>query len=149
MEWHFRSADAVEALSERSAFTKFLLARCTTESDCQAAEIVYGELVANVVRHAPGPIEIMLRSNSRGAVKLEVCDTATHFTIARPVEPPLLSESGRGLHIIWQLCGNLSRTKTSNGGKISVLLPVVPLKRLALDDGPQELRELGSSGGVK
>ena len=136
MEWHFRSADAADALSERRAFAEFLRTRCTPESDWQAAEIVFGELVANVVRHAPGPIEIMLRSNTRGAVKLEVCDTAIHFTIARPVEPPLYSEGGRGLHIIWQLCSNLSRTKTPNGGKVSVVLPVVPLTDLKPDGGP-------------
>ncbi len=135
MEWHFRSADAAEALPERRAFVTFLRSRCTPESDFQAAEIVYGELVANVVRHAPGPIEIMIRNRPRGAVTIEVCDSATHFTIARPVEPPLYAESGRGLNIIWHLCGNLSRTKTANGGKVSVVLPIAPLIALEPEDG--------------
>ncbi len=149
MEWHFRAADAAEALPERREFIKFLRTRCTPESDFQAAEIVFGELVANVVRHAPGPIEIMLRSNERGTVTVEVCDNAMHFTIARPVEPPLYAESGRGLHIIWHLCGNLSRTKTLNGGKSSVVLPVKELNGRELDDGPQELHQLRSLGRIE
>jgi len=136
MEWHFRSDDANDALSKRRPFAEFLRARCTPESDWQAAEIVYGELVANVVKHAPGPIEIMLRSDSRGTVTIEVFDTATRFRIARAVEPPLYSESGRGLHITWQLCGNLSRTKTPNGGKVSVVLPVILLPSPDADRGP-------------
>lgn len=148
MEWYFRSAHAPDALSERRTFVKFLRARCTPDSDFQAAEIVYGELVANVLRHAPGPIEIMLRTNARGAVTIEVCDTAMHFKVARPVEPPLDSETGRGLHIIMQLCGNLSRMKTANGGKMKVVLPVVPLMR-ASDDRSKELRELGRSGAIE
>jgi len=133
MEWHFRSADPAKALAERRAFAEFLRTRCTPESDWQAAEIVYGELVANVVRHAPGPIEIMLRTDARGAVRIEVCDTATHFTMATPVEPPLYAETGRGLHIIWCLCGNLSRTKTLTGGKVIVVLPIVPLAPDSVD----------------
>ncbi|HEY1728065.1 MAG TPA: ATP-binding protein [Candidatus Baltobacteraceae bacterium] len=144
MEWYFRAADAAKAVSERRAFTKFLRARCTPGSDCQAAEIVFGELVANVVRHAPGPIEIMLRSTPRGAVTLEVCDTAAHFKVTRPTQPPLNAESGRGLYVIWHLCGNLSRTKTPTGGKMSVVLPVVRLQTRNLDDGSQKLRELRS-----
>jgi anti-sigma regulatory factor (Ser/Thr protein kinase) len=149
LEWYFRSTNATEALSERRAFVKFLRTRCTPESDFQATEIVYGELVANVVRHAPGPIEIMLRSNARDAVTIEVCDTAVDFRIARPVQPPLDSETGRGLHIIWHICGNLLRTKTANGGKTSVVLPVVLLKKHTSDDGSQELRELWRLGGIE
>ena len=148
MEWHFRSADAVDALPERKAFVKFLRAECAPESDFQAAEIVYGELVANVVKHAPGPVEIMLRSNARGTVTLEVCDSASDFKIARPVEPPLDSENGRGLYIIWQLCGNLSRKQTAQGGKVSVVLPAVPLPSHELH-GRQELSELGRPGGIE
>jgi anti-sigma regulatory factor (Ser/Thr protein kinase) len=149
MEWYFRSANAADALSERRAFVKFLRTRCTPDSDFQAAEIVYGELVANVARHAPGPIEIMLRSNERNAVTIEVCDSAIDFTIARPVQPPLDSETGRGLHIIWHLCGNVLRTNTSNGGKTSVVLPVEILKTHASDDGSKELRELWRLGGIE
>jgi anti-sigma regulatory factor (Ser/Thr protein kinase) len=148
MEWYFRSADAAEALPERRAFAEFLRARCTPASDCQAAEIVYGEIVANVVRHAPGPIEIMLRSSTRG-VLLEVFDTAPDFSVARPLEPPWHSESGRGLHIIWQLCDNLARTITPSGGKISVVLPVSLSKTLGLVDGSKKLLEFGSLGRVE
>ncbi|HTX02366.1 MAG TPA: ATP-binding protein [Candidatus Acidoferrales bacterium] len=148
MEWHFRSADAAEALSQRRAFVTFLRARCRPESDFQAAEIVYGELVANVIRHAPGAIEIRLRSSPHGEITIEVYDSAGHFRIARPVEPPWHSENGRGLYIIWFLCGNVSRSKAPSGGKTSVVLPIVPIVR-ALDDGAQELRELGRSGTVE
>jgi anti-sigma regulatory factor (Ser/Thr protein kinase) len=147
MEWYFRSADAADALSERESFSEFLRTRCTPESDCQAAEIVYGELIANVVRHAPGSIEIMLRTSLRGMM-LEVFDTAEDFSVARPLEPPWHAEKGRGLHIIWQLCGNLARTKTPNGGKVSVLLPVALPKAPGLH-GSKKLLEFWRLGGVE
>src|SRR5580692_7960809 len=56
MEWQFQADDARLALSVRREFLAFLRESCTTTSDCEAALLVFGELIANVILHAPGPI---------------------------------------------------------------------------------------------
>lgn len=128
MEWHFQSADATDALRKRGAFTEYLRSQCTPESDYDAAEVVFGELVTNVMRHAPGPIEIVLRASRDGAVMLEVFDSGAGFAIASPPAPSLDLESGRGLYIVWKLCCRVLSTKTRSGTKVSAILPVLRMR---------------------
>jgi anti-sigma regulatory factor (Ser/Thr protein kinase) len=124
MEWEFRATDATAALAARRAFDGFLRASCKkAESDYESAVIAFSELVANVVQHAPGPIYITLRSDARGHVTLEVFDTGREFTLA-PALPPVSSESGRGLYLVSRLCSRVSATRTHEGNRISVVLPV-------------------------
>lgn len=108
MEWMFQAADARLAQRARRAFFDFLQATCTLESDCRSAETVFGELVANVVRHAPGPIEIAVRSDADGRVTLDVCDSGSGFTLVSPSPASPYSERGRGLHIVAQLCARVT-----------------------------------------
>ena len=123
MEWQFHAADAALAMSSRQAFTKFLRAFCTTESDCEGAEIVYGELVGNVVRHAPGSIDIAVHSDAEGSVSMDVSDTGPAFTLA-PSLPAALSQCGRGLFVVSQLCRDLTAARTDCGNRVHVVLPV-------------------------
>jgi anti-sigma regulatory factor (Ser/Thr protein kinase) len=103
----------------------FLRKGCTGQSDFGGAEIIFGELIANVVRHAPGPIQITARSDGRGRMTLNVYDTGPPFTVAPALPVSLLSESGRGLYVISQLCAQLSSMRTEIGNKVSVVLPVL------------------------
>jgi anti-sigma regulatory factor (Ser/Thr protein kinase) len=125
MEWQFRADDARFALSLRHAFVEQLRAQCTPQSDCENAGIILSELVANVVRHAPGPIEISARSDTHGLVTLDVCDTGDGFTPVPSLPATPYSESGRGLYIVAQLCARLATSRLTNGHKVSVVLPVV------------------------
>lgn len=103
----------------------FLRTACAGQSNFGDAEIIFGELVANVVRHAPGPIQITARSDRHGIVTLNVYDTGPPFTAAPALPVSLLSESGRGLYVISQLCAHLSSMRTEIGNKVSVVLPVM------------------------
>ena len=58
--------------------------------------------MGNVVRHAPGPVEIQLFCDDRGAV-LHVIDTGTAFDASSNLPSDVLSERGRGLFIVRQL----------------------------------------------
>jgi anti-sigma regulatory factor (Ser/Thr protein kinase) len=102
-----------------------LRAACSDQSDFGGAEIIFGELVANVVRHAPGPIEITAHSDGLGLVTLAVSDTGPAFTVAPALPASLLSESGRGLYVVSKLCAHLSSMRTEIGNKVSVVLPVL------------------------
>jgi anti-sigma regulatory factor (Ser/Thr protein kinase) len=124
MEWQFQADDARTALSVRREFLTFLRESCTSASDCEAALLVFGELVTNVILHAPGPIEITVQSDARGAVTLDVCDGGAGFRLA-PSLPPVSGESGgRGLYIASRLCSSLASTRIEGGNKVSAVLPV-------------------------
>lgn len=125
MEWQYEAADASLALDCRQRFVDFLRPFCTVESDCLSAEIVFAELLANVVRHAPGSIAITVESDGQGLIGLDVCDTGPPFADAAALPEALYSESGRGLFVVWSLCPHFSVTRTALGNRVHVILPVV------------------------
>ena len=123
MDWEFQARDASQAASAHSAFVAFIRNMCTSDSDFYGAAIVFTELVANVVRHAPGPIEITLDADTQGSVMLTVRDTGPMFTPA-PSLPDLKSESGRGLFLISQFCAGVFVAQTATGKSVSAVLPL-------------------------
>ena len=125
MEWQFRAENAKGALSAKSSFVNFLLDSCTPESDCESSLAVFGELVANVIMHAPGPIEITVQSDCAGVVTIDVYDTGDGFILAPTLPPPLSENGGRGLYIVSQLCSGLTLARVNAGNKVSAVLPVV------------------------
>ena len=123
MEWYFHASEAADAIGRRSSFTACLRASKMAESDCRNAGIVFGELVSNVVRHAPGPIDIFAQSDLHGLISLKVCDSGGNFQIVSPPSLPAPAcESGRGLYIVSQLCAHLSSEKTPDGNAVTVVL---------------------------
>jgi anti-sigma regulatory factor (Ser/Thr protein kinase) len=56
MWWSFAAADAADAEWLRPAVLQYLRARGTDDSNYGSAELIFGELIGNVVRHAPGEI---------------------------------------------------------------------------------------------
>jgi anti-sigma regulatory factor (Ser/Thr protein kinase) len=130
MLWNFHAVEAKRALRLRASFGAFLHDSCTSDSDFDGAKIVLGELVANVVRHAPGPIDISLR-NDDNAIILDVSDTGRGFEMA-PSLPPLSSESGRGLYLVSHLCKTVSVIHHNGRTTVSAQLPVTPLSPVAV-----------------
>jgi anti-sigma regulatory factor (Ser/Thr protein kinase) len=127
VEWQFQSRDARAALDSRASFARYLAETCTPESDCTGAEVVFGELVANTVRHAPGSIDIRVGCDAEGSVVLEVSDTGPEFPLV-PALPSAQCEGGRGLYIVSRLCPRLWKTCGPHGGNtVSAVLPVVAL----------------------
>lgn len=123
MAWRFQAVNAIEALGVRHEFLAFLRRSCTPDSDYDGALIIFGELVANVVRHAPGPIGIAVQCDATGAVILNVCDSGDGFTPVASL-PPSTQLGGRGLYMISRLGSRLSATRTNGGNKVTVTLPV-------------------------
>lgn len=126
MAWRFQAVNAIEAVGVRHEFLAFLRESCTPDSDYDGALMIFGELVANVVRHAPGPVEIAVQCDPTGAVILSVCDSGDGFTPVASL-PPSTQLGGRGLYMVSRLGSRLSATRTTggNGGnKVTVTLPV-------------------------
>ena len=105
--WRFQAQDARAAEDARSLFLEFLRGRTDDADFLTRAELVFGELLSNVVRYAPGPVEIALMWNEREAV-LHVIDSGKAFDSANELPANILSEFGRGLYIVEQLAKQVS-----------------------------------------
>jgi anti-sigma regulatory factor (Ser/Thr protein kinase) len=79
--FRFFIPDAALAQNARAIFRRYLEAHATPDSDLYGAELIFGELIANVARHAPGELETNL-SWVEGDAVLEVRDRGDGFTLA-------------------------------------------------------------------
>ncbi|MFY9883548.1 MAG: SpoIIE family protein phosphatase [Candidatus Cybelea sp.] len=113
--WTFNSADAETASTARHEFVHALDETGVCSGDLYAAELVFGELIGNVFRYAPGTIEVVL-DWSVGSPVLHVLDRGPGFTFAPRLPTDLLSERGRGLFVVWSLSEDLNVTKRFDGG---------------------------------
>lgn len=121
MQWQIQTVRGRDALAARGSFVEFLQHLGVRQSDRDCAEMVFGELVGNAVRHAPGPININAHVGARGVLVLEIRDTGREFTLSvQP--PPLQSESGRGLYIASLLAAELRSENTGSGNRVTAIL---------------------------
>ncbi len=96
--WTFCSDDPRAAQHARHEFAHFVGSRLGGTDEAQFAEIVFGELVSNVVRHAAGPVEVIADATGVDLV-LHVVDEGPGFRHV-PSLPDIFSESGRGLYMV-------------------------------------------------
>jgi len=123
MHWRFESRDAHGAYRARRDLIAHLRDRATDDSDIDAAALVYGELVGNVVRHAPGPIAVALEWHA-GIAVLKVRDHGPGFDIRSVAAPDPLAESGRGLFIVRSIAQFLRVVRRESGTEAVAWLPV-------------------------
>lgn len=113
-EWSFHSEDARHATSARESLRRHLRSVGATEERCVAAEMILGELLANVVAHAPGPVWMWLECVDTDCV-LNVLDTgAVPWTYSVPLSVSALAEHGRGLLIAQKCSKNMSFKRSEN-----------------------------------
>jgi PAS domain S-box-containing protein len=123
--WRFFSNDASTAAAARAALVAYLRGRHLTRRTIIAVEVIFGELVGNVVRHAPGPIEVELFW-SDAIPALVVRDRGDGFTPSEQDLPDVMSETGRGLFLIQEHGGQLFVMPRHGGGSdVMVLLPIL------------------------
>ena len=107
----------------RRRIAKALALEAAGGSDLYAAEVIAGELLANVMRYAPGEFVVDLSWDEHGFAVLEIRDRGPAFSYPRPV-PPAAQTGGRGLNIVGALSREMSVTHDANGNAIRVVLPV-------------------------
>ncbi|MBV8198178.1 MAG: serine/threonine-protein phosphatase [Candidatus Eremiobacteraeota bacterium] len=122
MSW---TLDAGVERSARSVKRALLwqLSKMDANADLRAAEMIVGELMANVARHTPGTAEVVLERQDQNVV-VRVRDRGEPFTPpdpSRQVEP--LSENGRGLFLVQAVSSQLHVEPTGSGNTVSVVLP--------------------------
>jgi PAS domain S-box-containing protein len=112
-EWRFLSVDARAAALARREIGELIAPNRPDERFI--AELAFGELVANAVRHAPGPVVVRCRIAPGGAATLELDDAGSGFVLA-PNSSDLLAETGRGLELIRRLTGDVHVASAPGGG---------------------------------
>jgi anti-sigma regulatory factor (Ser/Thr protein kinase) len=117
---------AEQVLRQRRAFRDCLVSMAEPPSGVDAAEVIYGELVANTVRYAKGAVEVHLEMNGSSRPVLVVRDhgPGLHVPPWSPQRDPF-AESGRGLGIVELLAHNVAVGDAEGGGTvIRATLPV-------------------------
>lgn len=123
--WCLQLPDSTTALRNRHDFGDYLRTYGRAYDDYFAAEVIFGELVWNAVRYAPGPIEVVV-DWPKGHATIHVSDSGypieTH--VGEPADP--YSAHGRGLLLVSRLAAcEISSTLYADVGKtVSVPLPV-------------------------
>lgn len=125
IHWSLNAEDAMAAQGARSSFVRILREEATADSDFYGAELIFGELIGNVVRHAPGEIDIALDWNGPQPV-LHVLDRGLGFDTPNVSLPQdALSETSRGLYLVATLGSDFRiRRLPGRGTHASVRLPV-------------------------
>jgi anti-sigma regulatory factor (Ser/Thr protein kinase) len=126
----FRIADASLANNARLIFQRYLAAQVDPGSDIDGAELIFGELLGNVARHAPGTIDVRLRWNGPTAI-LEVADDGPGYTVDEVRLPGDFAESSRGLFLVAAFGTDLRVRRDDGRTTTTVTLPV-RRRRIAL-----------------
>ena len=124
IRWSFDAENAKAAQDARGEFVAYLRRNSGDEDEIETAELVFGELVGNVVRHAPGAIDIDVEWLN-GHPTLHVLDRGPAFTPSSHLPDDPLSESGRGLYIVRKLSTGVSVEHVPGyGNHVRVELPL-------------------------
>ncbi len=113
--WMFDAADPRAASRARADLVARLRAVGLNAEEALNAELVFGELVGNVVRYAPGPIEVMLDVSGQSPV-LHVLDEGSGFEFRPRLPIDVMSERGRGLFLVTAFAEELSVERRRGGG---------------------------------
>ncbi len=80
-----------------------------------SSALAFGELLANVVRHAPGLVRVLASTEGDGIAQLIVDDSGAGFVpVDRALDPH--AETGRGLGLVRGVADGVRIERTSRGG---------------------------------
>jgi PAS domain S-box-containing protein len=113
--WFFATNDAEAAQSARREFGDGLRLRHADEEMLYKAQVVFGELVGNAARYAPGTIEVTVDWTGPLPV-LHIFDNGPGFHHIPALPRDVYSESGRGLFIISLMSEDFSVSRRPDGG---------------------------------
>jgi anti-sigma regulatory factor (Ser/Thr protein kinase) len=122
--WTIDPSEPRSMMRVRDSMLEALRAHATPERSVCDAELIFAELIGNVVRHAPGKIEVVLDASGRLPV-LNVIDEGPGFSRTVHLPTDMMREGGRGLFIVSTLAKELNVTKrVGNGSHVRAVLEV-------------------------
>ncbi|HEY0615778.1 MAG TPA: SpoIIE family protein phosphatase [Candidatus Elarobacter sp.] len=114
MRWHFDPHDGRAARDVRETLAE-MLGTFVADIDLHAAQLVFGELVGNALRHAPGDVDVEVSWDDPATPVLHVFDRGAGYS-AHTDLPSHEAESGRGLYIVSQLTRGFTVTPAGERG---------------------------------
>ncbi|MFF8597168.1 ATP-binding protein [Streptomyces sp. NPDC015220] len=110
------------SLADARSAARTLLARAgypPRHQISQDAQIVISELIANALRHAPGPGGILLEvlTSDPARLRITVRDSSPHAPRLRVPDPHRIG--GHGLHLITRLCDRFRTTRREDGKHVT------------------------------
>ncbi len=126
MKWEFASTDDIYPSGMHAEIMQTLHAEGAADSDFDAAELIYGELIGNLIRHARGNVTIRLDWNDEFPT-LSVSDQQRYAVPAIGLPSDPLAESGRGLFIIKTLAREFKLIDSDGCG--SAACAILPVRR--------------------
>jgi anti-sigma regulatory factor (Ser/Thr protein kinase) len=129
--WRIALPHTAAAVPAARALVRTALTDLKHGTDCDTAELLTAELVANAVEHAAGdgPIELVVELLPSGCtVEVHDPDPAPPGDLTAPGydEPDPWQEHGRGLLLIRALSSACGHRPTSSGKAVWFRLPSVP-----------------------
>jgi len=113
--WTFEVQDWSAATETRRSIVRVLHEYGATETDTGISELVFSELLGNVVRHGGDDVEFALDMSGDSPV-LHALDRGPGFTYSARLPMDILSQTGRGLFIVKSLTHDLNVTRRNDGG---------------------------------
>lgn len=104
--WRLHAEQAEDALRARADFLAALEREAELPLDRFRAQLIYTELVGNVVRHATGPVDVELKCVD-GKALLHVFDRGGGFELQPSLPESPFTETGRGLFLVQQYAERL------------------------------------------
>lgn len=127
--WLIESGDYTSAARARRDFATHLQRAAGPHSDCQAAILIFGELVANALTHGRGSVHAYVGPGSPHAI-LWVEDDGDGFSLEHVQQPTRGQLGGRGILIARSLSHSLSVGRAANQRfRVTVELPVQLIPR--------------------
>ncbi|PWI14931.1 ATP-binding protein [Streptomyces sp. Act143] len=129
--WRVALPHSAAAVPVARALVRTALADLKHGADCDTAELLTAELVANAVEHTAGdsPIELVVELLPSGCqVEVHDPDPSPPGDLTRPHggEPDPWQEHGRGLLLIRALSSSCGHRPTESGKAVWFRLPLVP-----------------------
>jgi len=140
--WVFDANDGTAARKARGEFAQIFRGIGANETDVYAAELVFGELIGNVVRHAGGAVEVMADWSGPAPV-LHVRDRGKGFAYAPRLPKDLLAEGGRGLYLVAALSEDFNVTRSGQEGSHARAVISLSCRRLSPLDYSNILEQAG------
>ena len=114
-EWHFVSGDARTGGLIRRQVGELVGAWTASDDAGFGSQLAFGELIANVVRHAPGPVRVLASTDGDRFATLVVEDNGAGFNLAERGADPY-AENGRGLSLVRAVSDGVAIESTPRGG---------------------------------
>ncbi|HEV3088068.1 MAG TPA: PAS domain S-box protein [Candidatus Elarobacter sp.] len=114
MRWRFDPRDKLRTYDVREALAE-TLTMYGRNIDIGAAELVFGELIGNAVRHAPGHVDVELAWEDPTTPVLHVVDDGPGYA-PQSCLPASDSETGRGLYLVTKLTRHFTVTRLPDRG---------------------------------